>query len=437
MLSTRTRWLFVLVFLFIAQAPLLCQAVSKLPSFKRVDLNRPLSFVNSGAWSSDGETLFLADTHNFEIIPIPLNETKPSLEPRTVNKWKELIVSGIGPSHLGIAIKTERPEPRLHIVDDNLESIDMFPLDELIGNGKRVSKFYNWTFSPDGIYAFADTLVEDSRGRHVSQPEEVGNFIKISPSQKGGSFTHFLDIRTSLADPLRTFYRLGLNLFTHSPRYQSNQEAFALIMDRPMYIVRLSGRGAERLPDITEICGDRPAIPDEFGIDGMYAAYKALEALPGPIGIYAAGDSLFLLCRQRDENRLNHVLYEINKITGDSAEPILLDTSAANLTVVPGPTYWAFVEKDHTRFVSPEIRRFEALARSVFFIKVSDLGASIIKARKEKVVPEPTPEPLDLWLWLFGGLGATFVGFGFKKLATVVSRRVAQPEKGSGSAKDE
>jgi tetratricopeptide (TPR) repeat protein len=75
--------------------------------------------------------------------------------------------------------------------------------------------------------------------------------------------------------------------------------------------------------------------------------FQLVESLDVPAGLYAAGGSLFILRRPNDQNArdASWTLEEVDPEQGTLLRTIRLPTSAHHLTVIPGATRWALIQR--------------------------------------------------------------------------------------------
>ena len=295
-------------------------------------------WVMSGVWNESGSRLFLVDSARQEIIPIGQDGSirdaiTPSLDGTGFLEFN-LLKSANGQLYLDLdnvgLVATD------HDFEVSADKITKVGRDNFPGNGieKRIAAVHAWAVSDDFIYAFADI-------EQRAIPNWVSGFIKI-PLQKPEDFEFLVELKLSLGDLMASFYQLGLNLFE-----ASGTNVFVLVMDDPPYLVVAEPGGANRKISVASACGGRPDIPRiNGGAASMTPALEALERSTGPIGVYSQDERVFLLCRQEvQQGDFQFSIAELNLTTGAAISLRPINTDAAHLVVIPGPRYWAFVQK--------------------------------------------------------------------------------------------
>jgi hypothetical protein len=139
---------------------------------------------------------------------------------------------------------------------------------------------------------------------------------------------------------LRDFNRLGLEFLT-----TLNGVAYTLNME-DLHIYRLGASVLEPLPvDLREVTGPAPTLPPFSGENAYQAVMAAVETSTMPVGIYGWGDALFVVIRRYENARTTWVVTKIDPQSGHILGTATIPTFANHLTIVPGPTRWAFLEK--------------------------------------------------------------------------------------------
>ncbi len=139
---------------------------------------------------------------------------------------------------------------------------------------------------------------------------------------------------------LKDFNRLGLEYLT-----TLNGVAYTLSMeDRQIY--RLGASALEPLPvDLRKVTGPAPKLPRFKLKEDYQAVMAAVETSTMPVGIYGWGDALFVVIRRYEQAKTTWSVMKIDPQSGRILGTVNIPTFANHLTIVPGPTRWAFLEK--------------------------------------------------------------------------------------------
>jgi len=87
---------------------------------------------------------------------------------------------------------------------------------------------------------------------------------------------------------------------------------------------------------------------DGVPLAAISARFSALEKMSVPVGLYAWGEHLFVLMR-RPMGGGNATRWSISKFEpqeGRLIGEVVLPTHAKHLTLIPGPQFWAILEKE-------------------------------------------------------------------------------------------
>jgi hypothetical protein len=263
---------------------------------------KPL-WVHSGAWSSEG-SLLLADVLRGGLLHysstgslLGTMASGPSPYPGSL--------SGIRPWGDGFLIR--EGGGRFLLLDSRYRVVRQWNL--LAGKkGKRgeIRSIFQWSPLGQNILAFGDLLRND--GTWVSA------WLRI-PMAAPESFEILKTERPT--DPSRRLYLLG-NPYVAST---GSTGYFFSAADFSVYEVQADGSRLRKI--------------------------DLLERTPVPQGIYAWGEHVFLLLRSPviGENGSHWSLAQMNPRVGSLTGGVLLPTHAKHLTVVPGPQFWALLEK--------------------------------------------------------------------------------------------
>lgn len=288
---------------------------------------------------------------------------------------------------------------------------------------ERVDQVYAWTATRDAFYAHADLQI--TRGL----PGWVNGFVKIRRMGRQ-RLTDLLEYKLPSGDPMQTFYRLNLHLFA-----TDGTTAYILVMQQePYFLVAREPALESKLVPMLSACGSRPRVPAVvMGVDGLVEAYKSIAQSEGPIGVYTQGGGVYLLCRLKAaDGGLRFFLRSVNTTTGESGPKVAIDSAAANLAVVPGPIYWAFVEKDEAR-ASDDGKQLSMHVKSLLFVPRTMIEAGLISRVESPLRSEVPASGVRLLLWIARQIPWIFSGIGVFLLAVVVEvyrrKRRGRPRK--------
>lgn len=123
-----------------------------------------------------------------------------------------------------------------------------------------------------------------------------------------------------------------------------NDGIYAMVFEPEPHIERIlpSSHKLNAFPDGYEA----PRLPIVAGPEDLSVAHQIMEQTRMPVGIYDHGDSLYVLTREPTEaGQTRWLLHEVSVAADQLVRRMKLDTTARHLVVVPGPQYWAVLEK--------------------------------------------------------------------------------------------
>jgi hypothetical protein len=306
------------------------------PSAFEIDFDRDPLWVVSGTWDQDGDRLLLVDNARQEILPIMIDDgARPAISPSLTGTGFSrfnLIHNSSGRLHVDL------DSAGLAVLDASLDispqSVTKLVRDDFSSNrmDHRIAAIHAWTVLDRYVIAFAD--IEQQRA-----PRWVSGFLRI-PIDHPEKFSYLIDLKLSLGDQMVTYYQLGLKLMD-----ASDTSAFVLVMDDPPYLVIIDISGGTRTVNVQTACGGRPEIPRITGVTTLPTALQALERAEGPIGVHTQDNKVFLLCRRWVGRGVQFSVAEVDIDTGAAIFLNPIDTNASHLVAIPGPRYWAFVQK--------------------------------------------------------------------------------------------
>ena len=402
LLQSRMAKLFVLSYIVTLALLVRSWSISgSVPSaIQRFSLDERLAWVSSGAWSSDGSTIFLADPIRgvIETLAVGGNgdfkKFSPPLRQETKSSGK-LHYTFIESSSDGFvleALSDGAPGHFLFFDDEFTEEtrspVRIFDVDRKSSLGpERLYTPYTWTYSEGNFLMFADIKQE--------VPPWAGGFVTV-PTNDPSAFNFFIDMKISAGDKLKNYYRLELGFDSFA---SDEKNFYALIMDLDPYVVwaKVGEPEKRQIIELNDACGSpyRPAIPEVLDAKSRANALKALDFEEGIFGIHAFADQLYALCKKRVAEGSNFYLTKIDRNTGSQGPPWPIRTKARNLLVIPGAPHWAFVEIRETTDAVEDVpyRKVESLL-------VVDEGLISAAMAEQSVLPEslaPAAYPYPEW----------------------------------------
>ncbi len=314
---------------------LFVSAASAVPLIagRRVQLQSPPSWVNSGAWSADGEALLLVDALNSKITSYsPHGERLKSIaSPSKVGSLAFPRPSVLHTAQRGYLLEDE--DGHLIVLGNDQQpktSIDL--LAQAKNNLGDVSSIFGWVPMDSSILAFGDIKRDNGW---------VSAFMRI-PLANPDKFEILHAM--AIGDPARNFNLLGLPFVASI----GNDQGYFLVMAEVPYIMDAgsAGQPARRLAALNQYAGKRPTLPEKKGVESAQRIYQKIESSSFPAGLYGSRGFLYVLLRKAvGVGRTEWSLVKINPKTDKVVWVRPIKSSASHLTVIPGPENWAFLEK--------------------------------------------------------------------------------------------
>ena len=384
-----------------------------------------LVWVNSGVWSNDGQTLYLADIRARRIVSIVAETggTAPTPKPwpttRASFSYLQSLLHSAGPYII------ESDGKLFFLREDFADSAEvpvrLYEIEAAkrrdFGGLGQIASAVSWAVAGRHLYAFGD--VQRDGQRHC--PEWASGFLRI-PLAQPKKWDYVLDMRLSKGDTMKVFYRLGLHMFA-----ADGETAFALVMDTNPYLLRMTPENASVLELSEKSCGySRPSVPiDPKGRSGAVEVYRTLEQSEGPIGVYVDRGSIYILCREETGDGLRFFLSEIDGSSGVEVQRFRIATAAANVTVIPGARYWAVLEKGPVQ-AGPDQDAYMPI-ESILFM---DPPAQRVGKRDVRADERPSEDghPASIRKIVWGGISFLFSGIGIAIFGWLWRRRRARRE---------
>lgn len=294
------------------------------------------AWVNSGAWN-DEDSFLLVDSELKRIFRYSARtgHFEGEFGPRLT---KPEIVQKVADGHL-----IEDGEGVLFRVAQNLLSKRQ-PVKLTAPEGRDgLKSFVQWVPVGDEILAFGDTC---------EFPEACKrSFVRISlDSPDSFGILHSMKID----HPRRILYYFG---FSYPFVAAAGERGYFLALDieppricemPPRHEKSAYSRCLEKTPENLL----RPAdLPNKSGENYAATLYKALTRSNSVAGLYGQGDALYIVNRRpsKQAGLTDWTFSRIDRRTGEIKYTKDLLTQAPHLTIIPGPKYWAIVEKGEVK----------------------------------------------------------------------------------------
>ena len=343
--SLRHRVNFALVSLFLTAVALatIAPSATDLPPCYRIELKQPIFSVLSGAWTHDGQALLLADTEQNRLFLLSRAgrlESTPAALGRVAD-FKPSFLSAIYPLQRGssgilakAAYLLQMSDERFVAFDESFSPTFILPLREQAVDGNlAVDWVWNWVLLGGELVAFVD-MKEDKPTD--SEDHWTCGLVRI-PLGSPGDF-HVLR-QLDIKNPSRAFYRLG------SPYVASiGQMVYFLNMQSPPQIeaLRQGGEQLEPLPGLPEYLRSLPNVPP--GRAPM--DFLKVGDIPGiAVSMFGWEGKLYVVSRPDSREADLWRFAVVDPTIGKHVATLYYRSSASNLTMVPGPSGWAIVER--------------------------------------------------------------------------------------------
>jgi hypothetical protein len=322
---------------------------------RRENLSRKPMWVFSGAWAADG-SLLLVDGGRKEVDRfLPNGRFKGKVGSADVFTRPSLLNGLEGGGFL-----LENQNGSLVRLSEDLRRIDSFNVVEKTkGQPVEISALYRWVplgcgpKEPCEILTYADI-------HYPADDHWMSAFLRV-PLAEPKSFKILLEL--PVTDPVRNHYLIGSPFVAALDR----DSAFLLMRENPiLYYASPAMDRAQPLARMARTVARRAEIPDEVAFSNVQVIFDRLEQAPNTAGLYGADGHLYLLDRQPAESGTKWTITKL-ETNAKVAYTLKLPTEANNLTVIPGPNEWAFIEK------GPVLGMFQQEISSVLFVRTADI----------------------------------------------------------------
>jgi hypothetical protein len=292
-------------------------------------------WVNSAVWKTGEDALVLVD-----VLTSRLREFRLDEKNREATEMGVIDVSGVErPSSirpLGRTYMLQADSTRFVRLSEDFQETSSFDLKERSKDAPlgQIGSVFAW--APLG-----ETALLTYSDLHLSSGKWTSAFLWV-PLEDPAKYKVLQQIDTD--SPARTFYLLGYPYVASS----SSGKGFYVDMGgasptlhginengNPMLVLK-SARALVKSQD----------LPKKEGLKTFESLYRRLQQSDLVAGIYGYGEDLYLL-RREPTAKGNATKWTIGRFTqagGFQAHPYEIKTSAAHLTIIPGPTF-AVLEK--------------------------------------------------------------------------------------------
>jgi len=308
---------------------------------RRVALSKRPGWVSSGAWTADGE-LLLADARRKSILRFSQNG-------RSLGSIPDGIGNALANFFPQIIRSTDQGKLMIEVLNGGLITLnkryipegksDIHAKGTNLNASRRLEGMYLWEPLGKDLITYSD----------IQEPGEnnwTSGFVRVPLDRpEGFSVLRLMDYD----GPTHVFYQLGHPYIT-----SLGSTAYVLSMKNPMTILRTVNLGTtkEGLETLPAFPSDKlnlsPQLPPIQSSEDLPQLMRTVESSTIPTGLYGFDNYLFLLWRRPEGARTHWFLTKIDPTP--SREQVqgtisLGATFAHHLSVVPGPTNWAFIEK--------------------------------------------------------------------------------------------
>jgi hypothetical protein len=327
----------------------------------RSNLDRPVQWTTSGIWN--GSDLILADTVWRGLRRYSIDgKLKPEMLGPLSRNWADLYPVKVENGENGFVV-VQLEGNRFIELDRNyrfLRSVDAL---SLVGpNGATLEKIYDWSLAGRDIVAFAD----------VKTPNKLGDrwscgIVRFHLEQSS-RFKFLKSLSTD--DVSRKFHRMGYAYLA-----AIGGTAYVILMEPSVHLLK-NEEAQGNLKELVSLSADsnwlrKVSVLPNFIQPGDYAPLmRAVEDSTLPAGIYSWEGDLYLLSRSPLGVGTKWLLSKIDPVKEQILGTVEIPSHANHLFVVPGPQYWAFVEK------GPALGLKDQAVQGVLTIKSKDMATA-------------------------------------------------------------
>lgn len=311
-------------------------AEASAQSCRSLSLTPEPYWVFSGAWSADGSSILLLDVARKSLLSYPVDGGPAAVVMGTgeADDSPENQLSLIQGDAGGFVL--EGPNGYLQRLGPGLETVEElgWTLDEA-SREPGLKSLDSWAVSGDDILLYGDY-------RHFSGTW-LSVFAKASLDDPDDlEILEWLPAR----HPARRFYLNAQQYLT-----TLNGKGYFLLQDDPVSVweVDLLQEGTDSLRRLEGILpsqlSHRVDLPAPQGVDSVPKLYAAQKQVRSITALFGQGDHLYLLGREPDGSETRWSLTVVDPTSDRVVRTLYLPSRAPHLIVLPGPRYWAVVEK--------------------------------------------------------------------------------------------
>jgi len=308
---------------------------------RRVALTQRPGWATTGAWTDKGD-LLIADAlrksvlryshtgRSLGTIPEKIGGALENLFPQVVRSSKNgLLVEVLGGELVALDNRYV-PQSKISPIAKGVRPDT---------NDLSLEGMFLWEPAGNDILAFSDI--------HGPRENDWSSAFVRFPIGKPEQFSILRSSHMQYRAPSQVFYRLGFPFIT-----SLGDTAYALSFagNTPSILRSVRGRDFERISAFPAELAVSPQLPSFESRGDLVSVMRTVEASTMPTGLFGWEDHLYVLWRKPEGSATRWFLTKIDPVEDRLLGTISIGTTTArHLSVVPGPTAWAFIEKGSVR----------------------------------------------------------------------------------------
>jgi len=323
------------------------------------------SWITTGVWNNN--QLLVVDVIGRKLVEISRQGMADKVRAAIGEYVAGESVTRIRP---GVAGSGGQAQPLLEFAGGRLLNLDRsltprtkieMPTTELRSGDRKLINLIDWVLSGDGkqVIGYADLEGPPQDGRYRYK----NAFVRFS-LERPESFS-IVHERLFPDDA-----RMAMHL-TYPLMASLGSTAYVALIDGQMRLWRFGPQDKElqalRLQALPEHLRGKlaPILPNTMEWGDFPRIMQDVSQAEIPAGLFAWENALFLLSRRFEKNERQWFLSKIDPIEEGLLWTVRVPSSADHLTVIPGPSEWAFLEKgpvaDHLSQTTHHIRFVNAI----------------------------------------------------------------------------